>query len=51
MQTLDPAIMRTLLTAIETGNFAGAAHKVGRSESDRLRIILEECLALSMQTT
>ena len=33
MQTLDLAIMRTLLAAVETGSFAGAARKVGRSES------------------
>ena len=33
MQTLDLAIMRTLLAAVESGSFAGAARKVGRSES------------------
>ena len=33
MQTLDLAVMRTLLAAVETGSFAGAARKVGRSES------------------
>jgi DNA-binding transcriptional LysR family regulator len=33
MQTLDLAIMRTLLAAVETGSFAAAARKVGRSES------------------
>lgn len=33
MQTLDLAVMRTLLAAVETGTFAGAARKVGRSES------------------
>jgi DNA-binding transcriptional LysR family regulator len=33
MQTLDLTIMRTLLAAVETGSFAGAARKVGRSES------------------
>ena len=33
MQTLDLAVMRTLLAAVEAGSFAGAARKVGRSES------------------
>ena len=33
MKTLDLAIMRTLLAAVETGSFAAAARKVGRSES------------------
>ena len=33
MQTLDLAILRTLLAAVETGSFAAAARKVGRSES------------------
>jgi DNA-binding transcriptional LysR family regulator len=33
METLDLAIMRTLLAAVETGSFAAAARKVGRSES------------------
>ena len=33
MQTLDLAVMRTLLAAVETGSVAGAARKVGRSES------------------
>src|SRR6202161_2610778 len=33
MQTLDLAVMRTLLAAVENGRFAGAARKVGRSES------------------
>jgi DNA-binding transcriptional LysR family regulator len=33
MQTLDLAVMRTLLAAVETRSFAGAARKVGRSES------------------
>src|ERR1700733_7341238 len=33
MQTLDLAVMRTLLAAVKTGSFAGAARKVGRSES------------------
>ena len=33
MRTLDLAVMRTLLAAVETGSFAGAARKVGRSES------------------
>jgi len=33
MQTLDLAIMRTLLAAVETGSFAAAARKVRRSES------------------
>jgi DNA-binding transcriptional LysR family regulator len=33
MQTLDLAIMRTLLAAVETGSFAAAARKIGRSES------------------
>ena len=33
MQTLDLAVLRTLLAAVESGSFAGAARKVGRSES------------------
>lgn len=33
MQTLDLAIMRTLLAVVETGSFAKAARSVGRSES------------------
>jgi DNA-binding transcriptional LysR family regulator len=33
MQTLDLAIMRTLLAVVETGSFARAARSVGRSES------------------
>src|ERR1700722_2322034 len=33
MQTLDLAILRTLLAVIETGSFAAAARKIGRSES------------------
>src|SRR5260370_23817299 len=33
MQTLDLAIMRTLLAVVETGSFARAARAVGRSES------------------
>ena len=32
MQTLDLAILRTLLAVIETGSFAAAARKIGRSE-------------------
>ncbi|HET7887856.1 MAG TPA: LysR substrate-binding domain-containing protein [Bradyrhizobium sp.] len=33
MQTLDLAILRTLLAAVESGSFAAAARRVGRSES------------------
>jgi DNA-binding transcriptional LysR family regulator len=33
MQTLDLAILRTLLAAVESGSFATAARRVGRSES------------------
>jgi DNA-binding transcriptional LysR family regulator len=33
MQTLDLAVMRTLLAVVETGSFAKAARSVGRSES------------------
>src|SRR5579863_2084364 len=33
MQTLDLAILRTLLAAVEGGSFAAAARRVGRSES------------------
>jgi DNA-binding transcriptional LysR family regulator len=33
MQTLDLAILRTLLAVVETGSFAAAARKIGRSES------------------
>lgn len=33
MQTLDLAVMRTLLAAVESGSFAAAARRVGRSES------------------
>ncbi|SHN87717.1 LysR substrate-binding domain-containing protein [Bradyrhizobium erythrophlei] len=33
MQTLDLAIMRTLLAVVESGSFAGAARRIGRSES------------------
>ena len=33
MQTLDLAIMRTLMAVVETGSFARAAEVVGRSES------------------
>jgi DNA-binding transcriptional LysR family regulator len=33
MQTLDLAIMRTLLAVVETGSFAKAARLIGRSES------------------
>jgi DNA-binding transcriptional LysR family regulator len=33
MQTLDLAILRTLLAVVETGSFAVAARKIGRSES------------------
>jgi DNA-binding transcriptional LysR family regulator len=33
MQTLDLAVLRTLIAAVEGGSFAAAARKVGRSES------------------
>jgi DNA-binding transcriptional LysR family regulator len=33
MQTLDLALLRTLLAAVESGSFAAAARRVGRSES------------------
>src|ERR1700744_2732725 len=33
MQTLDLAILRTLIAAVESGSFAAAARRVGRSES------------------
>jgi DNA-binding transcriptional LysR family regulator len=33
MQTLDLAVLRTLLAAVESGSFAAAARRVGRSES------------------
>jgi DNA-binding transcriptional LysR family regulator len=33
MQTLDLALLRTLLAAVESGSFAAAARMVGRSES------------------
>jgi DNA-binding transcriptional LysR family regulator len=33
MQTLDLAILRTLLAAVEGGSFAAAARRIGRSES------------------
>jgi DNA-binding transcriptional LysR family regulator len=33
MQTLDLALLRTLLAAVESGSFASAARRVGRSES------------------
>ena len=33
MQTLDLAILRTLLAAVESGSFAAAARRIGRSES------------------
>lgn len=33
MSTLDLNVLRTLIAAVETGSFAGAAKRVGRSES------------------
>jgi DNA-binding transcriptional LysR family regulator len=33
MHTLDLAVMRTLLAAVESGSFAAAARRIGRSES------------------
>jgi DNA-binding transcriptional LysR family regulator len=33
MQTLDLAVLRTLIAAVESGTFAAAARRVGRSES------------------
>jgi len=33
MQTLDLAVLRTLLAAVESGSFVAAARRVGRSES------------------
>ena len=33
MQTLDLAVLRTLLATVESGSFAAAARRVGRSES------------------
>ena len=33
MQTLDLSVMRTLMAVVETGSFARAARRVGRSES------------------
>ena len=33
MQTLDLAVLRTLLAAVDSGSFAAAARRVGRSES------------------